>query len=101
MSDIQDSAENTTGLPVGVFKVVELPSGKTATIFKGKGKHVREAQRLMGDDNSLYLPALMSMLVQVDGKSLLMEDYDEMDMDDYTELMAVVGGNFIKSAQKT
>lgn len=99
MSEINDTSAQTS-LPVGVLRIIELPSGKVATIFKGKGKHVRQAQNLMGDDSSLYLNALMSLLVHVDDKPLLMEDFDEMDMDDYTELMAVVGGNFIKSAQK-
>jgi hypothetical protein len=103
MSEIFDSAtipETTTEMPVGVSKIVELPSGKVATIFKGKGKHVREAQRLMGEDSTLYLNALMSMLIHVDGKPMLMEEFDEMDMEDYTELMAIVGGNFTKSAQR-
>lgn len=103
MSEIFDTAtapETTTEMPVGVSKIVELPSGKIATIYKGKGKHVREAQRLMGDDSSLYLNALMSMLVQIDGKPILMEEFDDLDMEDYTELMAIVGGNFTKSAQR-
>lgn len=88
-------------LPPGVSKILTLPSGAVATIYKGKGKHARQAQKLMGDDSSLYMPALMAQLVQINGKYLLMEEYDEVDLDDYNELQLALGGNFTKSVPAT
>lgn len=95
MKDLETTSHEEL-LPVGVDQIIELPSGRTAIIYKGKGLHVRKAQKLMGDDSTLYLNALMSMLVEIDGQYLLMEQYDEMEMADYTELMSAVGGNFTK-----
>ncbi len=67
-------------------KTLKLPSGKTALIEQGKGKHVRMATRVSGGDQSLFLNALMSQLVTIDGKGLVAEDFDEMDMNDYMTL---------------
>ena len=82
-------------------KVVQLPSGKTATINKSKGKHIREAQKLSSDDSSLYMNALMSQLIEYDGRFLVMEEYDEMDGEDYMELLKNVSDVFMSLVPKT
>ena len=87
--------------PQAVDKVLELPSGKTATIFKSKGFNIRQAQKLSGDDTSLYMNALMAQLVQIDGNFLVMEDYDQMDGTDYMAIRAAVSENFTPLVSKT
>lgn len=72
-------------------ETITLKTGRVAKIAPGKGKHVRVAQRMTSgqDDDSLYLPALMSQLVTIDGKSFTMEEMDELPMSEYTELMTI------------
>lgn len=87
--------DQTSPLPAGVDRVIELPSGKTATIYQGKGRDVRKAQKLAESDQSLYMNALMSLLVQIDGQYLLMEDFDDLDAKDYMKLLSEVTENFM------
>lgn len=68
--------------------VIDLSCGSVAHIEPGLGKHMVEAQKLMGGDQSKFLPALMSQLVKIDGESLVMEDFiNEMDIIAYQEIM--------------
>lgn len=93
---------NELGKPdANVKSNLTLPSGANAVIYRGKGKHVRRAQDLMDGNPSLYHNALFHLLCFINGKRLTMEDFDEMDMDDYNELMVAVSGNFTKSPPKT
>ena len=77
-----------------------LPSGKTAELLPGKGKHAIEAQKVSGDESKKYLPALMAQLVKVDGKALLMEDFLEMALPDYMSIMTKVSEENFISAPK-
>jgi hypothetical protein len=81
------SKEGTTQMQNG-GKTFTLPSGKVAVIKEGKGLHARNAIKMCDGDMSLYLSALMSQLITVDGKELVMEDLDEMPMQDYMKLQS-------------
>lgn len=61
-----------------------LPSGKEILIKKGKGRHLRSAQRMMseGSSNSDLAHALASYLCAVDGKMLSVEAFDDMNIKD-------------------
>lgn len=82
-------------------KKVTLPSGKTAEIQEGKGKHARMASRMMNGDSSLYMPALMSQLIKIGGQAMTMEDFDEISLADYNVLAEAIGdeANFTSQAK--
>jgi hypothetical protein len=69
-------------------------SGKSVTILEGKGRHARLATRMCDGDMSMYMNALMSMLVEIDGKKLSMEEFDDLDIKDYNFLMTEIGSSF-------
>jgi hypothetical protein len=69
-------------------KTLTLPSGKTAVIQTGKGKHARMASRVANGDHSLFIPALMAQLVTIDGNTLVAEEFDDMDLNDFMTLSA-------------
>lgn len=74
-------------------KNITLPSGKTVFVARRKGRHTVAAQRLMNQDQEMYFPALMHLLVEFDGRQLPMEDYLDMDGEDFDELMMAISGN--------
>lgn len=68
--------------------IIELECGVVATIHKAKAKDIVAAQRLMGSDESLFIPAMMSLLTELDGEKFVMEVLiEEMDGNVYQELM--------------
>lgn len=76
-------------------KTLTLPSGKTAILTEGKGKHAMEAGRIANGDQAKFMPALVSLLVVYDGRAIVMEDIEEMPLNDYLSIMAEFGSNFI------
>ncbi|MGI9161072.1 MAG: hypothetical protein ACR2K1_15100 [Saprospiraceae bacterium] len=66
---------------------ITLPSGAMAEIETGKGRHVRQAQKMSESDSNMYLNCMMSQLVTIDGRKLVPEDFDEMSAGDYLELL--------------
>lgn len=73
-------------------KEIKLPSGKTAVIAPFKGKHVREAQKVAGDDTSLIVFAMIALTTTIDGQPVVAEDLDEMDGMDVMALMGEFSG---------
>lgn len=73
-------------------KSIQLPSGAIAKIARGKGKHARVAMQVSGQDSSLYLNSLMAQLTTVNGASVVMEDLEEMDLQDYNAILAEFSG---------
>lgn len=69
-----------------------LSDGRKATVLDFKGHHIRQAQRLMGDDTSLFLFALISLCVEIEGKPVLIEDLDHMPGKDVMKLQAEFSG---------
>lgn len=86
----EGSTENETGVHPDLAKEIILSDGKIAKIFKGKGKHAQKAMRAVGDskDNTLYLASLMSQLITIDEKELVPEEFGDLPMKDYNELMS-------------
>ena len=76
---------------------VELPSGRTANIRDGKAKHAVNASRLINGDQSKFISAMISELVEIDGKKVTFEDAcGNMPLRDYTTLTITLGEeNFI------
>lgn len=74
------------------LKEITLPSGKVATINNFQGKHIRKATQKMGDDTSMFLFALMSECVLIDGAPVVMEDFDNMNGKDVLKLQAEFSG---------
>ncbi len=62
---------------------VTLSNGSVAEIIKGKGRHAKKAMMKSEGKGEEYLAILMAELVLVDGKKLVPEDFEEMDMKDY------------------
>ncbi len=72
-------------------KKLTLPSGKIATLVKGKGKDLLQAQ--MKAKTSEEIPyALIAELVEIDGSKLVYEDILEMDLEDVIALQAEISG---------
>lgn len=65
-----------------VIKEVTLPSGAKATFYRRKGIALINAQRKAGGDSSRTSFAVLSEVVEIDGKLRMMEDFDEMDLFD-------------------
>jgi len=84
---------------MGEMTEITLPSGATATIELGKGRHVRQAQKMSEGDPSLYMNCMMSLLVTVDGNRMVPEAFDDLAANDYVELLAKMSEVNFMSAQ--
>lgn len=71
-----------TNIQPEVIKEVTLPSGANATFYRRKGIALINAQRKAGGDSSRVAFAMLSEVVEIDGKQCMMEDFDEMDLFD-------------------
>lgn len=78
------------------MRKITLPSGKVAEINEFKGKHIREAQKIAGGDESKMMPAMLATCITIDGEPFLAEDFDELDGFDALHLM----GEFNKPESK-
>lgn len=81
--------------PAVKTKEVTLPSGAKAVIKPFKGKDIRQAQTIAGDDTSKLMFAIIAVTTELDGKGIVMEDLDEMDGMDVMALFKEFGGNFM------
>lgn len=83
------------------IRSLTLPSGKTATLRKGRGRDLMRAQRAVAGnpDPTAVVFALIAELAQIDGAPIVYEDVLEMDLDDALTLQAeVTGANFHEPA---
>lgn len=73
-----------------------LSSGKKVRVFKGVAKDMVTAQSMVKDPFEMQL-GLASILVEVDGQKLPVEDWRQMDLEDYMEIapLFVPGGSGI------
>lgn len=69
-----------------IIKEIELPSGKTAVILEGKGKHSQIAGRMADGKSDQYMPALMHLLTRVDGEKVAIEEFEDWSLRDYNRL---------------
>lgn len=72
-------------------KTFDLPSGRSASIQEFKGKHIKMAQRIVGEDSDNLIYAIIAMLTTIDGQPVVMEDFDEMPGKDALRLMGEFG----------
>lgn len=66
-----------------------LSAGEKCVIRAGKGKHMKNAQRIAGTDKSAYMGALLAQLVTIDGEKITAEELEEYPLKDYMKMMAV------------
>lgn len=71
-------------------QTIVLPSGKTATIRPWKAKDVVKAQMMAGQPAEMML-ALCSLICEIDGAKMVMEDVGEIDGPDFLELLGFFG----------
>jgi hypothetical protein len=96
MADTQTDEQPTRS------RSVTLPSCKTATIRRGKGRDLMRAQRAVSGnpDPTAVVFALIAELVQIESAPIVYEDVIEMDLADVLVLQAeVTGANFPEPAQ--
>lgn len=72
-------------------KTLKLPSGKTATIRKGIGYDLLQAQQKAKTPDEIPY-ALIAELVEIDGQKLVYEDILELDLDDVIALQGEISG---------
>lgn len=80
------------GMPNYHSVELQLEDKQIAFVWKGKGKHVQAAQKICGTNQEMYIPALMHLLVKINGAQLPVEDWGEMDMADYLKIQAEILG---------
>lgn len=103
-SSVLDGLGKEFGMMKENSKQITLPSGKQATIFEFKGKHVFKAQRFLADikedgkSGLDMMPIIISICTLIDGKAIVPEDLNEMAGQDVLELMGEFSAaNFSKS----
>jgi hypothetical protein len=76
------------------MKAITLPSGKAATIRKGKGRDLMRAHRAVaGNPEPMAVSfALVAELAHVEGRPIVYEDLLAMDLEDVLALEAEVMG---------
>lgn len=89
---MSEAQEKKTVPEKEIDKQFELPSGKKATIKKGKGKHSMRATKMAGGDPGKIVPCIIQLLVLIDGERVTVEDLEEMDLKDYMSLMSEFSG---------
>lgn len=85
--------ENASIAESSIRKTI-LSDGTEVTCYPAKGKHVRQAQRLMDGDETLMIPALISTCADFGGKKLTVEELDELPAKDFLTLMGEYTGSF-------
>jgi tryptophanase len=89
MSETIETTSNQE--PIVGLKEFELPSGRKASVAPFKGKHIKMAQRIVGEDSENIIYAIIALLTTIDGQPVVMEDMDEMPGQDLLKLMAEFG----------
>lgn len=74
-----------------VAREVTLPSGAKAVFFRRKGAALTRAQRKADGDAGRMGFALLSEVVEIDGRAPLMEELEEMDLFDVMRLQEEFG----------
>lgn len=74
-----------------------LPSGQRGLMIKGKTKHAISASRKIDGDSSLYIAAMITELVTIEGNPVFIEEISEsLPLKDYNFLMTKMSeANFI------
>lgn len=70
------------------LKTITLSDGTKAVCHPAKGKHVRQAQKLMDGDETKMMFALIAICTDFGGKKITIEEVDELPSGDVFKLMA-------------
>ena len=75
---------------VEISKTMTLADGRTLKILKGKGWHLKQAMRDMGEkfDKMRMLDALMGHLVTIDDKPIIPEELEELPLIEYANILS-------------
>ena len=92
--------DTPTPVTSSTTKEVTLPSGKKAVIKSFKGRDIRQAQKIAGDDTSMVIFAIIAVTTTIDGEEVTAEELDDMDGMDVFELMNSFGSGFIARQSK-
>ena len=68
-----------------------LGSGRKIKVFKGTARDMVKAQMMCSRPEEAQL-ALASLLIEMDGKMIPYEDWQDMDLDDYLECLPFLLG---------
>jgi RNase P/RNase MRP subunit p29 len=71
-------------------KRITLSDKRIAIVRELKGFEIESADRLHEHKQHLYLPALASLSVTIDGKPILMEDFQQTKGKDYNKIRTAV-----------
>jgi hypothetical protein len=76
----------------GSAKEIKLPSGRLAVVRRGFGRDLIRAHRAVGHnpEPTAITFALIAELTQVDGKTIVYEDVQAMELGDVLSLEAVI-----------
>ena len=77
-------------------KKITLPSGKIATLKKGSGLDLLQAQQKAKTSEEITY-ALIAELAEIDGQKLVYEDILELDLEDVIALQAEISGKFTEA----
>jgi len=80
-------------------KKITLPSGKIATLRKGRGFDLLQAQQKAKTSEEIPY-ALIAELAEIDGQKLVYEDILELDLEDVITLQAEISGKFTEAKAK-
>lgn len=84
-------------------KTLTLSTGQVATVRPGKGRDIRIAARSVNaaQDPMGYAMALMACLTMIDGKPIVLEDLDEMELEDVNALMELLPGKSLTPGMRS
>ena len=77
-------------------KKITLPSGKIATLKKGRGFDLLQAQQKAKTSEEIPYE-LIAELAEIDGQKLVYEDILELDLEDVIALQAEISGKFTEA----
>ena len=77
-------------------KKINLPSGKIATLKKGRGFDLLQAQQKAKTSEEIPY-ALIAELAEIDGQKLVYEDILELDLEDVIALQAEISGKLTEA----
>ena len=80
-------------------KELILPSGKTATIKKGKGIDLLKAQQNANSSDEIPY-ALLAQLCEIDGNKVVYEDILELDLEDVIALQNAISSKVVPNEKK-
>lgn len=84
-------SENAVSANGQIAKEITLPSGALAVFYRRKGVALTRAQRKAEGDSSRMGFALLSEVVEINGRAPLMEELEEMDLFDVIHLQEAFG----------